>query len=314
MAEIGKDIKKAKELLDAGELVAIPTETVYGLAANALREDAVLKIFKSKNRPQFDPLIVHVPSLAAAARYAQTIPPQAKALAEQFWPGPLTLLLKKKPLVPDLVTAGLDTVGLRCPNHGLTVALLDSLDFPLAAPSANPFGYISPTTPSHVQAQLGDRIAYILDGGACGVGIESTIVAFDNGRGVILRTGGLPIEDIEKVIGPTTLQILSSSNPKAPGQLVSHYAPRKKLIVGDLDMLTHTHPPESTAVLSFKKNYNFPNQYILSPSANLEEAARNLFSGLRGLDQSPADMIIAEFVPDTGLGKAINDRLTRAAR
>lgn len=312
MAEIGKDIKKAKQLLEQGELVAIPTETVYGLAANALSEHAVLKIFKAKDRPRFDPLIVHVPSFEAVAVYAETIPPEAKALADAYWPGPLTLLLKKKHVIPDMVTAGLRTVGIRCPDHPLTRELLELLDFPLAAPSANPFGYISPTTPDHVQAQLGQRIPYILDGGPCAVGMESTIVGFHNGTGIVLRAGGLGIEDIEKVIGPVTLQIASSSNPKAPGQLESHYAPRKKLLTGDVHEILKKSVPEKTAVLSFRKNYNVPHQYILSPSGSLEEAARNFFSALRALDDGPAEIIVAEFVPDTGLGKAINDRLRRA--
>lgn len=313
MAQIGKDINKARELLAAGELVAIPTETVYGLAANALDEEAVTKIFRAKNRPEFDPLIIHVPSFERAGLYAVDIPLQARALADAYWPGPLTLLLQKKPVISDLVTAGLPTVGIRCPDHPLTSKLLQSLDFPLAAPSANPFGYISPTTPRHVADQLGDRIPYILDGGPCQVGIESTIIGFDNGTGIVLRAGGLKTEDIEKVIGKVKFQVTSSSNPKAPGQLQSHYAPRKKLIAGDLDALTRRHRAEKTAILSFRRDRHAPFQFILSPSGNLDEAARNFFAALRALDESPADLILAEFVPDTGLGKAINDRLRRAS-
>ncbi len=313
MAEIGKDINKAKQLLEEGQLVAIPTETVYGLAANALNGEAVLKIFRAKNRPEFDPLIIHVPSFEKAGLYAESIPDEAKALADAYWPGPLTLLLKKKPLIPDLVTSGLPTVGIRCPNHPLTRRLLQSLDFPLAAPSANPFGYISPTTPQHVADQLGDKIPYILDGGPCEVGLESTIIGFDNGTGIVLRTGGLKTEDIEKVIGKVELQLTRSSDPKAPGQLQSHYAPRKKLIAGDLDALAERYRSEKTAILSFQKNFNARYQYILSPSGNMDEAARNFFAALRALDESPADIILAGFVPDTGLGKAINDRLRRAS-
>lgn len=313
MAFIGKDIKKAKQLLVEGRIVAIPTETVYGLAGNALAEEAVLKIFQAKNRPEFDPLIVHVSSFDAVSAYVQKIPDDAAALAHAFWPGPLTLLLKKKGIIPDLVTSGLDTVGIRCPNHPLTRSLLETLDFPLAAPSANPFGYISPTTPAHVQDQLGDKIPYILDGGPCTVGIESTIVGFDNGGGIVFRIGGLKIEDIENVIGKVRLEPGSSSNPKTPGQLQSHYAPRKKLLTGDPQKLLKEYPVEKTGVLSFRTDFNAPNQYILSPSGNLEEAARNFFSALRALDESSAEMIVAEFAPDIGLGKAINDRLRRAA-
>jgi len=313
MAEIGKDINKAKQLLENGQLVAIPTETVYGLAANALDENAVLRIFQVKNRPQFDPLIIHIPSLAKADLYAESIPGKAKALAEAFWPGPLTLLLDRKSIVPDLVTAGLPTVGIRCPDHPLTHSLLESLDFPLAAPSANPFGYISPTTPHHVARQLGDSIPYILDGGPCTVGIESTIVGFHNGMGIVYRTGGLKIEDIERVIGKVGLQITTSANPKSPGQLHSHYAPRKKLYVGNLDELTLRFQSQKVGILSFQKDRHAPYQYILSPSGTPEEAARNFFSGLRILDELPVDIILAEYAPDTGLGKAVNDRLRRAS-
>src|SRR5262245_61647802 len=179
MAEIGPDIQQAKALLEQGEVVAIPTETVYGLAGNALNVSVVTKIFQVKDRPQFDPLIVHVPDIERAHQYVQEIPPVIQKLAEHFWPGPLTFLLKKKNNIPDLVTSGLDTVGIRCPDHTLTRTLLRELSFPLAAPSANPFGYVSPTTPQHVNDQLGDRIPYILDGGPCRVGIESTIVGVE---------------------------------------------------------------------------------------------------------------------------------------
>ncbi len=313
MAEIGKDIKKAKELLEKGELVAIPTETVYGLAANALNVDAVARIFSAKNRPEFDPLIVHIPCIGKAGLYARDIPGKAKKLADVFWPGPLTLVLERQPVIPDLVTAGLSTVGIRSPNHPLTRALLEQLDFPLAAPSANPFGYISPTTAQHVQNQLGDKIRYILDGGACTIGIESTIVGFNNDDAVVLRTGGLKIEDIEAIIGKVTLQISSSSNPKSPGQLQSHYAPRKEIVVGNLEELIPAYPPASVDVLSFHKDHGVPSQVILSPAGNLEEAARNFFAALRKLDESPSRIILAEYLPDEGLGRAINDRLKRAA-
>ena len=171
MAEIGKDILKAKALLEKGELVAIPTETVYGLAGNALDTAAVTKIFTVKNRPQFDPLIVHVADLEQARKYTEEIPDKVRLLTDRFWPGPLTLLLKRKSIIPDLVTSGLDTVGVRYPDHSLTRKLLHTISFPLAAPSANPFGYISPTRPEHVNEQLGDKISYILDGGPCTIGI-----------------------------------------------------------------------------------------------------------------------------------------------
>jgi L-threonylcarbamoyladenylate synthase len=310
---IGKDTHKAKQLLEAGEVVAIPTETVYGLAANALNPEAVVKIFEVKQRPQFDPLIVHVPSVDHVELYASVFPDKAKLLAQKFWPGPLTLLLKKKSLIPDLVTSGLATVGLRCPDHGLTLSLLSQLDFPLAAPSANPFGYVSPTTAKHVEDQLGTKIPYILDGGASMVGIESTIIGFEEDIPVIYRMGGLSIEEIEAVVGKVQVQTYSSSNPKAPGQLQSHYAPMKRVVLGSIEELLQKYPAHCSSLLTFQKDFNSPYQVILSPSGSLPEAAKNLFSALRELDQMPMDIILAELVPNEGIGRAINDRLLRAA-
>jgi len=315
MAEIGKDISKAADLLKQGKLVAIPTETVYGLAGNALNVEAVTKIFVAKNRPHFDPLIVHVPNPQSARDYAAEIPDQATDLMRQFWPGPLTLLLPKKN-VPDLVTAGLDRVGLRCPDHPMTLALLQSIPFPLAAPSANPFGYVSPTTPKHVNDQLGAEIEYILDGGECKVGIESTIVGFEDKTAIIYRLGGLRVEDIEPITGRVHVNVTSVSNPQAPGQLQSHYSPQKKVMIGDILQLATANEARSLGVLSFKK-LNLPmgirKEIVLSPSGNLNEAAQKLFSALRELDKSEIDIILTELVPDTGLGRAINDRLRRAA-
>jgi L-threonylcarbamoyladenylate synthase len=316
MAEIGKDIVKAKKLLEQGELVAIPTETVYGLAGNALDENAVVKIFKVKERPRFDPLIVHVASLSQARQLVESFPDKAEQLAAQFWPGPVTFLLKKKDVIPDLVTSGIDTVGIRCPDHALTQDLLQSLSFPLAAPSANPFGYVSPTLPEHVNAQLGDRIKYIMDGGACRVGIESTIIGFENEIPIIFRLGGLSVEDIEKTIGPVELQLNTSSDPKSPGQLKSHYAPLKRVVWGVLSELVPNYSSQEIGVLAFKDKVDgveLENQLVLSPTGNLEEAAKHLFGSLRELDKKNIDIILAEAVPDTGLGKAINDRLNRAA-
>lgn len=316
MAEIGNNIEIAKQLLEQGELVAIPTETVYGLAGNALNEVAVLEIFKVKDRPQFDPLIVHVASLEKAKELVDDFPEKAERLAARFWPGPLTLLLKKKPHIPDLVTSGLDTVGVRCPNHELTRALLQQLPFPLAAPSANPFGYISPTRAEHVNEQLGDKIKYILDGGECVVGIESTIVGFEDDYPVVYRLGGLGIEQIESVVGKVRVQLNTSSNPQAPGQLKSHYAPKKKMMLGDLAELIRDYGTERVGVLTFQKQISqvdLNNQFALSAEGNLEEAAQRLFASLRALDKKDVDIILAEEVPNMGLGKAINDRLRRAA-
>jgi len=314
MAQIGSDINIAREFLDQGGLVAIPTETVYGLAANAFDANAIAKIFTTKERPSFDPLIVHADSLEKIANFVEDIPDQALKLAKAFWPGPLTLLLKKKNNIPDLVTSGLETVAVRIPRHPLTKLLLETLDFPLAAPSANPFGYISPTTAQHVEDQLGDKIPYILDGGACTVGVESTIIGFDNDTPVVYRLGGMGIEEIEKVVGKTKLMPHSSSNPAAPGMLKSHYAPKKQLILGDIPSLLEKHKGEAMAVLAFQETYSDLEHYHhLSEKGDLNEAAQNLFGKLRTLDNLPVDKIIAELVPNEGLGKAINDRLKRAA-
>jgi L-threonylcarbamoyladenylate synthase len=313
MAEIGSDIEKAITLLKAGELVAIPTETVYGLAGNALDVAVVAKIFEAKGRPRFDPLIVHVADMKSLGNYVVEIPDVARRLIKKFWPGPLTLLLKKKSVIPDLVTAGLDTVAVRSPNHPFTKRLLESLPFPLAAPSANPFGYVSPTRAEHVNEQLGIKIKYILDGGPASIGIESTIVGFDSSIPIIHRLGGISQEEIESEIGSVVVNTISTSDPKAPGQLQSHYAPGKKLILGDLDDLTKRFNKEHTGILSFQKDYAAPFQFVLSSSGNMAEAAQNLFLALRTLDRVPVDVILAESVPDVGLGRAINDRLRRAA-
>lgn len=313
MAEIGTDIEKAARLLEQEELVAIPTETVYGLAGNALNKTSVTRIFSVKKRPQFDPLIVHVPDLVKAEEYVAEIPEAVKVLADKFWPGPLTFLLKKKSIIPDLVTSGLPTVGIRCPDQPLTRKLLQKLSFPLAAPSANPFGYVSPTRPEHVEEQLGSSISYILDGGPCTVGIESTIIGFENSEPVVYRLGGLSLENIESVIGKVRLMTHSTSNPKAPGQLKSHYAPAKKVVLGNIEELLQQYPAHRTGLLTFQRDYNSPFQFILSPSGKPEEAAQNLFEALRAFDKMPVDTILTELVPDTGLGKAINDRLRRAA-
>lgn len=316
MAEIGKDISKAKVFLENEQLVAIPTETVYGLAANALNPIAVAKIFEAKERPTFDPLIVHTFSLQEVQKFVTDIHPSLLKLAQTFWPGPLTLLLPKKEIVPNLVTSGLDRVGVRIPNHPLTLELLSQLNFPLAAPSANPFGYISPTTAEHVDKQLGTKISYILDGGSCEVGLESTIVGEEHGEIIIYRLGGLSIDDIELVVGKISVQLNQSSNPKAPGQLKSHYAPKKPVYIGDINELQNTHAGKKIGAIVFGNDLVLNENTVvknLSSSKNYQEAAVNLFSFLRELDEADVDVIICELLPETGLGLAINDRLRRAA-
>lgn len=314
MAQVGTDTHLAKAFLEAGNVVGIPTETVYGLAGNALNPDAVLTIFRVKNRPSFDPLIIHTDSLDKLDLFVTDIPEPARKLAEAYWPGPLTLLLPKRALIPDLVTAGLPNVAVRIPNHPLTHALLRSLDFPLAAPSANPFGYISPTTAQHVADQLGDQIPYILDGGPAGVGIESTIVGFEHNKATVFRLGGMALDQIEKLIGPVSVQTHSTSNPKAPGMLSSHYAPRKPLIL--VAPGESPQPSERAGALVFREPFSGfrpENQRLLSPTGDLNEAAKNLFAHLRALDSLPIDIIYAEPLPNEGLGWAMNDRLRRAS-
>ncbi len=318
MAEIGVDIERAAAFLRQGKLVAIPTETVYGLAGNALDLKSVSSIFETKNRPSFDPLILHVASLEQVSPFVSEFPEKLKQLAEAFWPGPLTVLLPRKASVPDLVTSGLGRVAVRVPNHPLTLALLAQLDFPLAAPSANPFGYISPTQAAHVAAQLGSQVPYILDGGACAVGLESTIVGMEGEQVVIYRLGGLELSEIESLVGQVTVQAHSTSNPSAPGQLASHYAPRKPFILGNLTELVPQliQQGKEVGVLSFSTHFpSLPadRQVVLSATQDLQEAAQRLFMGMRLLDESAADLILAELVPEIGLGRAINDRLKRAA-
>ena len=316
MAFIGNDIEYASALLKAGEVIGIPTETVYGLAGNAYDIKAVTKIFKIKQRPAFDPLIVHTDSLGKVHKFVESMRESAFQLAKYFWPGPLTLLLPKKKVIPDLVTSGLPNVAVRVPNHAITLALLEQVDFPLAAPSANPFGYVSPTSALHVNDQLGDKVPYILNGGVSKVGIESTIIGFENSLPVVYRLGGLALRKIESIIGKVAIKPHSTSDPTTPGSLKSHYSPDKKVIVGNMEELIEAYKSHSFALLSFRKKYEHippENQLILSKTGDLDEAAQNLFSSLRLLDRLPVDYILTEYVPNRDLGLAINDRLKRAA-
>ena len=313
MAQIGTDIEYAKQILDDSGVVAIPTETVYGLAGNALDTKAILEIYRVKNRPKFDPLIAHIPSYQFAESMVTHFPEPLRSLADRFWPGPLTLLLDKQDHIPDLVTSGSSRVALRVPSHPLTQKLLQKLDYPLAAPSANPFGYVSPTNPHHVNEQLGILIPYILDGASTEVGVESTIVGFEKGKVIVHRVGGLPIEQLEEVVGEVQLELNQSSNPVAPGMLKSHYSPGKKLTIGNIPELLKSLDPDHTGIISFKEAFAGRYSHTLSPKGSLEEAASKLFHVLRELDSPEVLQIISEPFPDEGLGKAINDRLRRAS-
>jgi L-threonylcarbamoyladenylate synthase len=309
-------LQKAKEILIKGEVVAIPTETVYGLAANAFDEKAIQKIFAIKNRPLYNPLIVHIKSIAYLEEVANDIPPLARKLAETFWPGPLTLVLPKRDNIPDIVTSGKGTVGVRVPSHPLTQELLNQLDFPLAAPSANPFGYISPTTAEHVKKQLGDKIQLILDGGNCEKGIESTIVGFQNNKPILYRVGAISKETIEGYIGTIEVKNKAAASPDAPGMLSKHYSPKTKFEVSNnIEESIRINSNKNVGFLLFSKpNCELSNQqYIqLTENQNIEEAATNLYAAMHKMDDKKFDLIIAEKFPDIGIGVSLNDRLQRA--
>lgn len=319
MAIIGTDITQAAALLQNGNVVAIPTETVYGLAANALNEAAVKLIFMTKERPMTNPLIIHLPSLEAAQIYVEELPSLAKKLAKVFCPGPLTMVLPKKRIVPDTVTAGLPNVAIRIPNHPLTLQLLRAIDFPLAAPSANPFGYISPTTAQHVVNQLGKKIPYILDGGLCQKGLESTIVSFQDDKVVVYRLGAIALEELAKVVGEDNLILdnLKLEKPLSPGMLPYHYSPHTSLYLTDNlenDILNYNQKKIGIITLS-KILTNIPkkHQIQLSETNNLEIAGHLLYDAMHELDALELDAIFVEKMPDKGIGKTMNDRLKRAA-
>ncbi|MGL4632407.1 MAG: L-threonylcarbamoyladenylate synthase [Leadbetterella sp.] len=315
MVKIGTSVYEAAEILKNGGLVGIPTETVYGLAGNALDSNTILSIFETKNRPKFDPLIVHTYSLEKAVEYAD-IHPKLINLAEKFWPGPLTILASKKSIIPDLISSGLPQMALRVPNNGLTLELLRLLEFPLAAPSANPFGYISPTQAQHVEDQLGDKIPYILDGGSCHVGIESTIVGIENDTLTIYRTGGLSVEEIEGFYNEkVVINTHSSSDPLAPGMLKKHYSPNKTVKILPNNYIIDTSTNRVGVMMFSDVHPQIANDFnvVLSHSKSLMEASQSLFSALRELDAMDIDTIYLQLVPNVGLGRAINDRITRAA-
>ena len=312
-----RSISRAGARLKAGDIVAFPTETVYGLGANALDEKAVAYVFAVKNRPSFDPLIVHVADRATVSSYAKEIDERATRLMDRFWPGPLTLVLPKQPIVPDIVTAGLGTVALRMPAHPVALALLRAVDFPIAAPSANPFGYVSPTTAAHVQGRLGDAIEVIIDGGPCTVGLESTVCALTEDQAVLLRPGGVTVEQIEAVIGAVQIGDAARADTRSPGTLLSHYAPRVPVTLLALgEPLPQPDYGERLGLLSLaprSEAAGYTQVESLSKDGDLLEAAANLFAALRRLDGYGLDRVIIESVPEIGIGRAIMDRLRRAA-
>ncbi|WP_439152230.1 L-threonylcarbamoyladenylate synthase [Winogradskyella sp.] len=318
MSIISKDIAKAVALLSAENVVAIPTETVYGLAGNIYSEKAIRTIFETKQRPFFNPLIVHIASTSCLDKIVAHIPKKAKLLAEAFWPGPITLVLKKKAVIPDVITAGKDTVAVRIPNHPVILELLNQLEFPLAAPSANPFNSISPTTAIHVETYFKDKIKMVLDGGPCKSGIESTIIGFENDEPIIYRLGSTSIEAIENVVGKVEIKNKKEIAPDAPGMLERHYAPTTKTILSDnIEDSILPYKNKRVGIITFKSsiiNDTVEFQIALSKSGDLTEAASKLYNALHQLDALNLDIIIAEKFPDYGLGKSINDRLNRATK
>jgi L-threonylcarbamoyladenylate synthase len=309
-----KAIEEAARIICEGGLVAFPTETVYGLGADAGNPLAVARIFEVKARPRIDPFIIHVADMESAERYGY-LPESAHRLATKFWPGPLTLVVNRKPSVPPIVTAGLETVALRVPAHLAALNLLRTSGRGIAAPSANPFGYVSPTEARHVEELLGDKIDMILDGGPCAIGLESTILSMTGQTPCIYRTGGLVIEDLESILGKLDIQTDAISQPQAPGQLKKHYATQTCLDIAD-ETREDLKPNERAGLLCMFPPRD-PSRYaaveILSPSGNLREAAANLFRALRQLDAQSLDRIIARPMREEGLGLAIMDRLRRCA-
>ena len=316
MSERGRDIGRAAGVLRAGGLVAFPTETVYGLGADASRDDAVARVYEVKGRPRAHPLIVHVAPEASLDDYAVAIPDIARRLAAALWPGPLTMILEKSARVSPAATGGSSTVGLRMPAHPLAQALLRAFGGGIAAPSANRFGAVSPTTADHVAADLGTDVDYILDGGPCEVGVESTIVDLSRGRAVLLRPGGVPRAAIEAITGP--LASADRDAPAAPGTLASHYAPRARVVA----VAPHEVPAAvagatgTVAVLAPASAFATwpPLRAIAHPLPDdVAGMARDLYAALRDLDARGVDLIVAALPAEAGLGEAVADRLRRAA-
>lgn len=315
MSFISSDIAAAEKALKAGKLVAIPTETVYGMAGNGFDEKTIMEIFRVKNRPFYDPLILHTNSIGKLTAWGMLVPEALKPLTDKFWSGPLTILIPKSDRVPNIITSGLDRVAVRIPSHATTLELLSRLPFPLAAPSANPFGYVSPTTPKHVAKHFEGKIAMVLDGGPCNVGIESTIVGEEEGQITVYRLGGLSVEAIEKVVGKVQVKT-SSSKPSAPGMLIKHYSPSKAIEAIETQTELNAFDTTRTAFILFNLHKEVSSEKLikLSDTSDYEEAAQKFYDALRKWDEDDTvTRLVIERLPDLGLGRAINDRLQRAA-
>ncbi len=313
-----ENIKKAAEFIRAGKLVAFPTETVYGLGADGLNSFAVAKIFDAKNRPSFNPLILHISEKNELQKLTSVTNKKIEKLIDKFWPGPLTLVLPKKDIVPDIVSAGNPTVAVRMPDHPVASKLIELSQTPIAAPSANLFGQLSPTTAEHVVKQLGNKVDLILDGGKCKVGVESTIIGFLEGEAVLLRPGGIPLEEIEPITGKLKKYVTeeNGTNPLSPGRLPFHYSPEIPIRFFDENMEKEISEKKVGALMLKKSQpvYKFDKVIYLSRNGDLHEAAANLFDALHKLETSALDLIYVEPVPEKGLGIAIMDRLKKAVK
>ncbi len=309
-------IFSAALILRQGGIVAFPTETVYGLGASIQKPQAVARVFEVKRRPRFDPLIVHI-ARAKDLHLVAWSNDLAKRLADVFWPGPLTLVLLKKEPVPDIVTAGLPTVAVRVPDNDIALRLIDLAGYPVAAPSANLFGCISPTTASHVEENMGRAVDIILDGGPCRIGLESTILAIDReDQPTLLRHGGIPVQEIEKIIGPVAVTKSRDTVVRAPGMLPRHYAPRTPILLLKGTQLMPIEMDRRIGLLALtrpEKNFGYRTVEVLSQAGDLREASANLFAAMHRLDATGLDLIHCQPVPESGIGTAIMDRLRRAA-
>jgi L-threonylcarbamoyladenylate synthase len=305
--------------LDQNEVIAIPTETVYGLAASIYSRKAIESIYSIKNRPSTNPLIVHIKSESELFKYAQNIPLKAKFLAKNFWPGPLTLVLPKTDLVPNYITANSAMVAIRVPNHSLTLELLSVLDYPLAAPSANPSNHVSATTANHVEEYFKNILPFVLDGGDCSMGLESTIVGFEDGEPIIYRLGALTIERIELIVGKVKIKsaLKDSEIPLAPGMFNKHYAPKTPFyVVEDVVEFLETTTAKTIVYIGHQLNIEhrkIKHQLLLSEKGKLEEMASNLYKTLLEADTFKCDAIVATWIENKNLGMSINDRLKRAS-
>lgn len=309
-----KILSKAGDIIKNGGLVAIPTETVYGLGADMFNPKAVAKIFEAKSRPFFDPLITHIADIEMLYNLAIIDKDIIKKATDAFWPGPLTIIVKKRDIVPDIVSSGLDTMAVRMPKHKVALEIIKRSTGAVVAPSANPFGYLSPTTADHVREQLGDRIDMVVDGGLCEVGVESTVLDLTRERPIVLRPGGISIEELRDVLGEVEVFNRKVTSPTAPGQLESHYAPRTPLRI--IESLNEVENSEKSAYLSFgeeESKLKFKCMENLSELGDLIEAASRLFYSLHKLDREDVEKIYVKKIPLEGIGIAIMDRLYKAS-